>query len=123
APQPEGTAYQMREQTGPQIAYTVTATLPGAALAEEYIAWLTGGHVADVIAGGAVRGQIARLDPGPEASGAVRIEVRYLFPDRAAFDRYEREGAPRLRAEGLARFGPDRGVTFERRVGEVVARV
>lgn len=111
----------MREQAGPQIAYTVTATLPGA-VAEEYIAWLTGGHVADVIAGGAASGQIARLDQaGPDAGGTVRIEVQYLFPDRAAFDRYEREGAPKLRAEGLARFGPDRGVSFERRVGEVVA--
>ena len=28
--------------------------------------------------------------------------------------------APGLRAEGLARFGPERGVRFERRVGEIV---
>lgn len=112
----------MRQQAGPQIAYTVTATLLDAAAAEEYIAWLTGGHVADVIAGGAASGQIARLDPaGAEAGSAARIEVRYLFPDRAAFDRYEQEHAPKLRAEGLARFGPDRGVGFERRVGAVVA--
>lgn len=106
-----------------QIAYIVTATLPDAAVAEEYIAWLEGGHVADVIARGALSGQIVRLDGagGGDAMDERRVEVRYLFPSRAGFESYEREGAPALRAEGIARFGPARGVRFERRVGEVVA--
>lgn len=112
----------------PQIAYTVIATLPDGPTAEAYIAWLAGGHISDVIAGGALSGQIMRLDPAPGAGEGklpqeVRVEVHYRFPDRATFDRYERDHAPALRAEGLARFGPERGVRFERRLGEVVAQL
>jgi hypothetical protein len=113
-----------------QIAYIVTATLPNRATAEEYLAWLREGHVADVIAHGALSGEIVLLDAaagtaeaGGQPEGERRVEVRYRFGDRAAFDRYEREGALALRADGLARFGPDRRVRFERRVGEVVASI
>jgi hypothetical protein len=102
----------------PLLAYTVIATLPSEAAAAEYAAWLRDGHLDAVIAGGARSAQVVRIVEPPEP---VEIEVRYLFESRAAFDRYVRETAPRLRAEGLARFGPASGVSFRRTVGEVVA--
>lgn len=105
------------------IAYTVRATCPSPALAERYVAWLEDGHVDMVIRGGAHAATIVRLDPEPGQPGGQgprRVEVRYVFPTRAVFDRYVRDFAPALRAEGLARFGRETGVTFERSVGEIV---
>ena len=101
-----------------KIFYAVTATLPGRDLASEYVGWLEGGHVGDVIAAGATSAAIVRLDPPADDPDTVRIETQYVFPSRGVFDGYEREHAPALREIGRDRFG-GRGVSFERRVGEI----
>ena len=53
---------------------------------------------------------------------AAPLEVAsiYTFPSREAFDGYLRDHAPRLRSEGLARFGPQSGVTFRRQIGTIL---
>ncbi|MFN0011256.1 MAG: DUF4286 family protein [Phycisphaerales bacterium] len=104
---------------GQAVAYTVRATCPSPAVAAAYVAWLEGGHVDQVMKGGAHSAMIVRLDaerPGDEA----RVEVRYVFSTREVFDRYIREHAPGLRADGLKHFGPETGVRFERTVGEIL---
>ena len=106
--------------------YTVTAIHPDRATADEFVAWLVDGHAAAVIAGGAASATVTRIDP-PDApvnggGGSVTVEVRYLFPSREAFARYEAEHAEALRAEGRERFG-GRGVTFARWTGERVAEL
>ncbi len=98
-----------------EIAYTVTTTLPDAKMAEEWLDWLRGGHIADVLAGGATSAEIIALD-----QPALTFEVRYRFPNRQAFDHYEQEIAPRLRAEGLMRFPPEKGIGYRRSVGDVL---
>ncbi len=102
-----------------RIAYTVRATLPTAAAAAAYAAWLLDGHVQAVLAAGASDAAVIRLDAPPDATGWP-VEARYAFADRAGYDRYVREHAPRLRAEGLARFGPESGIAFQRTVGEIL---
>lgn len=97
----------------PLVAYTVTATLPDDPTAREYADWLHE-HVAKVVAAGAQDGAIVRIQEPPTP---IRVETRYTFADRQALDRYLHLHAPGLRAEGLQRFGPDRGVTFDRKVG------
>jgi hypothetical protein len=97
------------------VAYTVTAEFTDAAVAEEWLRWLRGGHLLEVLAGGATTAEIIALD-GPTPS----YEVRYRFPSREAFLCYEREHAPRLRAEGLRLFPPERGVTYRRSLGAVL---
>lgn len=99
------------------IAYTVSVTLPDEPTAREYIGWLEGGHLAAVIAGGATSAQIIRIQAGAEPN---QLEVRYLFPNQQVFDRYVAEVAPALRADGVRRFPPERGIRFERRSGVVV---
>jgi hypothetical protein len=110
-----------------EIEYAVIADLPDEATAQEYLAWLTdGGHVGEVVGGGASVGEAVRLDPevGEGGDGGrVRVMSRYRFPSRAAFDGYVRDHAPRLRADGLARFGAERGISMMRIVGEVCHRV
>ncbi|MBL8760676.1 MAG: hypothetical protein JNL50_05170 [Phycisphaerae bacterium] len=104
-----------------RVVYSVCATLPNEALAGAYVSWLLGagagdGHVGQVMAGGATEGTVWR----EIGEGSIRVMSRYVFPGREAFDRYVREVAPGLRAEGLARFGALAGVSMERTVCEVV---
>lgn len=101
-----------------KVFYAVTATFPTKDIADEYIGWLEGGHVRDVMNCGATGASIVWLDPADGGDDSPRVETQYTFPSRAVFEHYEREDAPSLRQIGKDRFG-GRGVTFERRSGEV----
>ncbi|MCA9310538.1 MAG: DUF4286 family protein [Phycisphaerales bacterium] len=93
--------------------------MPDPRTLETYVAWLTeGGHVQAVLDGGAAHATVTRLHPGPD--GALKVESRYLFASHSDFDRYEREHAPALRADGVARFGNTPGVSFSRWTGDLV---
>ena len=99
-----------------RIEYTVTATLPDSGVASEYLDWLRHGHVRDVLQAGAEDAAIMHvLDP----QHPIRVVTRYTFPSRDAFETYERDHAPALRADGLRRFGTGSGVSFERRVSAI----
>lgn len=115
------------------FAYVVRTTFVDRAPMEAFVEWLRARHVADVCEAGATDAEIVRLDSTSDTEHAV--EVRYRFASREAFARYEREHAPRLRADGLAelaRLGlgaeaaPASGdrprVTFTRTTGEIVER-
>ncbi len=101
-----------------KIAYTVGVTFSGEDRSAAWLAWLRGGHIAAVLAGGASDTEIVALD-GPDRA----FEVRYHFPSREAFTRYEKDHAPRLRAEGLRLFPPDQGVVYRRSLGEVLDQI
>ena len=101
------------------IAYTVRCTFKSESVAEEWIEWLRREHLAQVCAAGALDAEVIRFDS--DVDGGVVCEVRYHFESREAFAAYERDHAPRLRAEGLKRFPPERGLRYERSTGEVVA--
>ncbi|MBK9187452.1 MAG: DUF4286 family protein [Phycisphaerales bacterium] len=101
----------------PDIAYTVTATLPDTRTRDEYVAWLQEGHLAQVIQGGAATAAILLLtDP----ASPIRVQTRYTFSSPEALDRYVRDHAPALRADGLARFPPARGVAFAREIATIL---
>ena len=100
------------------LCYTVSSEFDDPAVAGEYSKWLRGGHLAEVCAGGAVEAELVMMDGPP-----LRIEVRYRFPSREVFADYERDHAPRLRAEGRALFPPERGVRMTRSVGISIERV
>jgi hypothetical protein len=103
------------------FSYTVACTFEDPRVAEEWIAWLRAGHLAAVCAAGALDAEVIRCDAAAGFDRAVRCEVHYHFPSRAAFDAYARDHAPRLREEGLRRFPPERGLAYERSSGDVVA--
>ena len=98
------------------VAYTVTATFTRPEVISQYLAWLTNGHVREVCDHGALSALVVL--PDPVHGEPPRLEVRYLFPDRETLERYFTDHAPRLRAEGLARFGSS-GVSFHRSTGTV----
>jgi hypothetical protein len=98
-----------------EVCYTVAATFADAGLTEAWLHWLREGHIASVLAGGATCAEILLMDGTPHS-----YEVRYRFPSREAFQRYEQEHAPRLRAEGLRLFPVEKGVSYRRSLGEVL---
>lgn len=75
-----------------------------AAVAAEFLDWLRG-HIDEICALpgflGADLHEVA--DPAP-AAGRLALCVRYRLRDAAALQAYLRDHAPRMRAEGLARF-------------------
>lgn len=99
-----------------RFAYTVHAQFDDPQVAAEWVGWLRDGHLADVLAGGAQEAMVVQLAP-------LQLEARYLFADRAAFAKYELESAPKLRAEGLAKFPASRGVRMSRSMGEVQVKL
>jgi len=97
------------------IVYEVRASVEDD-IAGAYREWLAP-HVAEILAiPGFTRAELLVEDGEP---GRTVYSVRYHLAGRAALEDYLRDHAPRLRAEGLARFG-DR-FTANRRVSELVA--
>lgn len=75
------------------------------AIAEAYLDWLDG-HVREMLAlPGFVSAHVSEVvEPAP-SDGQAALCVQYVLRDAAALDAYLREHAPRLRADGVARFG------------------
>jgi dipeptidase E len=101
---------------GPPVAYTVAVTFTDPNLAGPWLAWLRGGHLAAVLAGGAEHAEVVELD----VSKGRAFEVRYRFASRQALEAYERDRAPALRAEGLRLFPVEKGVSYRRSTGDIV---
>ena len=85
------------------------------AIAAAYREWLEA-HMREMLALPGFRSAQVHevVDPLPTA-GRLGLCVRYQFSDLAALETYQREHAPRLRADGLQRFGEE-GVRIRRRV-------
>lgn len=95
-----------------RVVYEVNVEVD-AAIHEAYRAWLRD-HVAEMLALPGFSGAkvFDVLEPPPSA-GRVGLCVQYALKDREALDDYLREHAPRMRADGVARFG-DRFVATRR---------
>jgi hypothetical protein len=95
------------------IVYEVNLEID-AGIAAEYRDWLDA-HVAEILALPGFTGAriLEVLEPAPP-SRRIALCVRYTLADATALDVYLREHAPRLRAEGVARFGD--GFRAQRRI-------
>lgn len=98
------------------FSYTVRCTFQNPVVAEKWLEWLAEEHVADVLKAGAMSAEIFQMD------GGLIFEIRYQFETRSHFDAYERNHAPHLRAEGLARFPLEMGLEYSRSHGQSLAR-
>lgn len=76
-----------------------------ASIAADYRDWLHG-HVSEILAlPGFLGASLCEvLEPAPPA-GFAGLSVHYRLVDEAAYDAYLRDHAPRMRADGEARFG------------------
>jgi hypothetical protein len=76
-----------------------------AAVAADYRAWLSQ-HVREMLAlPGFVAAEILECRDPPPAPDTLALCVQYRLADADALDRYLREDAPRMRADGMVRFG------------------
>eukprot|EP01138_Halocafeteria_seosinensis_P014393 gb/GECG01014694.1/.p1 GENE.gb/GECG01014694.1/~~gb/GECG01014694.1/.p1 ORF type:complete len:245 (+),score=26.97 gb/GECG01014694.1/:1-735(+) len=111
-----------------EVRYTVSAIhRPSASSssrdsADVFIDWLRNGHAQDVIASGASWAEVVELQQEQEEEESVVVQARYGFPSMERFDEYVTHYAPKLKAEGLAKFGPDSGrkVEFNRFSGQLM---
>ena len=101
--------------------YSVRSTFTNAEVRAEFVAWLRGGHLADVVKAGALDAEIVEFDAENGAIGDV--ETRYHFASRAAFEAYASGPAVPLRAEGAAKFPPSRGIVMQRGFARSTLRV
>ena len=104
--------------------YVVRITIDDPRAFDAYVTWLRDAHVGDVCASGARDADLIVIDVNP--GEPLAVEAHYRFVSREAFEKYEREQAPRLRADGLrelAKLGlePGRGVHFHRATGMSLA--
>ncbi len=90
--------------------YCVTTTLNSLENRLSYLNWLKSGHI-QAVARWAKRAEVIEILPeNSDASSQTassqthqifQVKSLYLFDSKEAFDRYLKEGAPSLRAEGL----------------------
>lgn len=94
----------MSAPTAAALVYEVNIDID-AGIIDAYRIWLAA-HVEEICALPGFLGArvFAVHDPAP-ASGRIALCVQYALRDQAALDHYLREHAPRLRADGIARFG------------------
>jgi hypothetical protein len=86
------------------VVYEVNLDLE-AAIRADYLAWLEA-HVAEILAlPGFTAAQILEVTEPAAAPGRASLCVQYRLTGQDALDVYLAEQAPRLRAEGMARFG------------------
>lgn len=89
--------------------YTVRIDFDDSATRDDMLAWLRNRHIQDVLEAGALE---ALVKDAP-----LSIEIRYRFESADAFAEYERDHAPRLRADGIA-FLAGRTARFTRSTSE-----
>jgi hypothetical protein len=94
-------------------AYTVIVDLPDVQTRKGYVQWLANDHLAKVIDGGAIGADVIEID----ADRVAQVEIRYKFANMADLDVYLRDHAPKLRAEGLAKWGSVAGMSIRRTIG------
>ncbi len=109
----------MSPATARAVVYEVNLDLD-ADVRAEYVAWLRA-HIAQILALPGFLGATLSepVDPAPEP-GRSLLCVQYTLVDAAALDAYLREHAPRMREEGMARFGGR--FRAQRRVMHTLAR-
>jgi hypothetical protein len=110
---------------GETFLYSVRSTFTTREVRAEFIAWLRGGHLADVVHAGALDAELVEFELAPDApaDAIADVETRYHFASRAAFDAYANGPAVPLRAEGMAKFPPSRGIVMTRGFATSTLRV
>ena len=102
----------MTETAAGEVIYEVEARVDPS-IVGEFDAWLPG-HVREVIACQGFTGAEMQRPVGETPAGEILRRTQYRVGSMAALERYLEQDAPRLRADGTARFGEK--VVFSRRL-------
>jgi hypothetical protein len=89
---------------GRKVIYEVNIEVDAAAH-DDYRLWLRE-HIAEILAlPGFTGAKIFEVQEPPPSAGRIGLCVQYLLNNRESLENYLRDHAPRLRADGVARFG------------------
>lgn len=99
----------------PLYQFTVAVSFPDEETCERWVEWMYYVHVEEVLSAGAISCEVVRIE-----GTTIQLEARYLFESQEAFEAYERNEAPRLRADALEQFPPETGILYRRNRGEVI---
>lgn len=94
--------------------YQVNAILKDHEALDRYLEWLFAGHV-QAVCEWATSAEIVTLEQDEEE--APKVMSIYWFNNPSEYARYEHEGAPRLREEGIALAKELGGIDFSRSFG------
>jgi hypothetical protein len=87
-----------------RVIYEVSIEVDAAAH-DDYRVWLRG-HIEEMLAlPGFTGAKVFDVLEPPPSAGRIGLCVQYALRDREALDDYLRDHAPKLRADGAARFG------------------
>ncbi len=105
--------------------YSVRSTFTNAAVRADFLAWLSGGHLADVVNAGALDAEVVEFELAADApaDAIADVETRYHFSSRTAFDAYTNGPAVPLRAEGMTKFPQSRGIVMTRGFAKSTLRI
>ena len=101
-------------QTQARWRYQVNATLKDHKALDRYLEWLFNGHV-QAVCEWAVSAEIVTLEQ--DKTELPQVMSIYWFSSPATYTRYEHEGAPKLRDEGIALAKELGGIEFSRSFG------
>jgi hypothetical protein len=89
---------------GGEVMYEVNLDLD-AAIADDYRAWLQA-HIVEILAlPGFLAATLSQPTKPAAPPGRVLLCVQYTLQDAGSLEAYLRDHAPRMRSEGMARFG------------------
>ena len=94
--------------------YQVNAILKDQKALDQYLEWLVDGHV-QAVCEWAISAEIVTLEQ--DENQAPKVMSIYWFNSPAEYTRYEHEGAPKLREEGIALAQELGGIEFSRSFG------
>jgi hypothetical protein len=94
--------------------YTVRCSFSDVDVSARWFQWLQEEHIQHVLDCGALSADVFEMDCG------LTFEIRYGFSSKSAFEDYERNHAPRLRAEGLKKFPLSLGLEYSRTHGQLI---
>ena len=86
-------------------------------LVHRWVVWMRDVHIPEVIASGASSAEFFQFE-----RELPTFQVLYHFESARSFARYEKDHAPRLRAESLREFPRETGLSYRRDSGQSLGR-
>lgn len=99
-----------------QVRYIVSGILQNQEVLTEFLDWLKGGHIQALLDAGALSSEIDIVE-----SDSIRVDIHYIFPDRATLQAYFDGPATALREDGKKRFIDTNKIVFSRSIATIDA--
>ena len=97
-----------------QVRYVVSAVIQSQEVLTEFVDWLKGGHMQALLDAGALSAEIDIVE-----GDCIKVDIHYIFPDRATLQAYFDGPALLLREDGKRRFIDTNKIIFSRSIATI----